>query len=127
MTERICIIGGPRTGKTTLAGTMSNVLHTDDLIGQFDWSGVSEHVAADWLARPGPWVIEGVAVVRALRKWLAANAEGVPCERVIVLAKPLVEISKRQASMAKGHEKVWQEVKPLLLARGVAVQESPAG
>lgn len=127
MTERICIIGGPRTGKTTLSGTMSNVLHTDDLIGQFDWSGVSEHVATDWLARPGPWVIEGVAVVRALRKWLAANADGVPCERVIVLTKPLVELSNGQASMAKGHEKVWQEVQPLLLARGVAVQEMPAG
>jgi len=123
MSERVCIIGGPRTGKTTLASTMANVLHTDDLIGQFDWSGVSEHVATDWLARPGPWVIEGVAVVRALRKWLAANADGAPCDRVIVLTEPLVELKKGQAAMTKGHEKVWQEVRPLLLARGVAVEE----
>lgn len=122
MSERICIIGGPRTGKTTLANTMSNVLHTDDLIGQFDWSGVSEFVATDWFARPGPWVIEGVAAVRALRKWLAANTDGVPCERIIVLTEPYVELSKGQASMAKGHEKVWQEVLPQLLARGVAVE-----
>jgi hypothetical protein len=122
MIERTCIIGGPRTGKTTLSGTMSHVLHTDDLIGQFDWSGASKHVATDWFARPGPWVIEGVAVVRALRKWLAANADGVPCERVIVLTTPHVELSKGQASMAKGHEKVWQEVQPLLLARGVTVE-----
>ena len=121
MNERICIIGGPRTGKTTLASSMSHVLHTDDLIGQFDWSRVSEFVAQDWLARPGPWVIEGVAAVRALRKWLAANAEGMPCERIIVLTKPHVELSKGQASMTKGHEKVWQEVRPMLLARGVAV------
>jgi energy-coupling factor transporter ATP-binding protein EcfA2 len=118
---RICIIGGPRTGKTTLAGTMENVLHTDDLIDKFDWSGVSEFVATDWLARPGPWVIEGVAVVRALRKWLAANADGAPCEKIIVLTEPRVELSKHQAAMAKGHEKVWREVRPLLLARGVVV------
>jgi len=121
MTERICIIGGPRTGKTTLANTMSNVLHTDDLIELFDWSGVSEHVAMDWFARPGPWVIEGVAVVRALRKWLKSNADGVPCERIIVLTEPHVELSKGQATMAKGHAKVWNEVRPLLLARGVVV------
>lgn len=122
MIERICIIGGPRTGKTTLASTLDNVLHTDDLIGQFDWSGVSEFVASDWLARSGPWVIEGVAVVRALRKWLSANAAGMPCERVFVLSEPLEELSKGQAAMSKGHEKIWQEVRPLLLARGVAVQ-----
>jgi broad-specificity NMP kinase len=118
---RICIIGGPRTGKTTLASTMENVLHTDDLIDKFDWSGVSEFVATDWLARSGPWVIEGVAVVRALRKWLAAHAHGQPCDRIIVLTQPHVELSKRQASMAKGHEKVWQEVRTTLLARGVVV------
>lgn len=122
MSERVCIIGGPRTGKTTLASTMESVLHTDDLIGQFDWSGVSEHVATDWIARAGPWVIEGVAVVRALRKWLAANATGKPCERIIVLTQPLVELSKGQAAMAKGHEKVWQEVRPMLEARGVMVE-----
>ena len=122
MAERICIIGGPRTGKTTLASAMSNVLHTDDLIGQFDWSGVSEFVSTDWLARSGPWVIEGVAVVRALRKWLVANVDGAPCDRIIVLADPLVELSKGQAAMAKGHEKVWQEVRPQLRARGVAVE-----
>lgn len=120
--ERLCIIGGPRVGKTTLASSMENVLHTDDLVGQLEWSAASELVATDWLERPGPWVIEGVAVARGLRKWLAANAQGMPCDRVLELTKPLVELSKGQAAMAKGHETVWQEVRPLLIARGVVVQ-----
>lgn len=120
--DRVCIIGGPRVGKTTLASLMENVLHTDDLVGRLEWSAASELVATDWLMRPGPWVIEGVAVARALRKWLAANAKGKPCDRVLELTKPLVELSKGQAAMAKGHETVWQQVRPLLLERGVVVE-----
>ena len=43
---RVCIVGGPRTGKTTLASTMLEPLHTDDLIGTLDWSEASEFIAA---------------------------------------------------------------------------------
>jgi hypothetical protein len=144
--ERLCIIGGPCTGKTTLASTMENVLHTDDLIGELqphrdglqhdshelarrwvDWSGVSEHVATTWLTRPGPWVIEGVAVVRALRKWLADNADGKPCDRVVLLTEPRVRLSKDQEMMAKSHAKVWEIVRPLLRSRGVAIEEDFTG
>ena len=125
-TERVCIIGPPRSGKTTLASTMTNVRHTDDLIGILDWSAASEHVADEWLMSPGPWVIEGVAVVRALRKWLASHSNGKRCDRVIVMTQTHVELSKGQAAKAKGHEKIWQEVRPLLLARGVAIEERSA-
>src|SRR5882672_2855933 len=53
---RICITGGPRTGKTTLATDLWEeddlphgiVRHTDDLIGLHDWSGASQ-VASEWL------------------------------------------------------------------------------
>lgn len=120
--SRIIIAGGPRTGKTTLAATYPGlVLHTDDLIGQLDWSAASG-VAAGWFDVPGPWVIEGVATVRALRKWLAAHASGQPADLVLWLGTPLVARTPGQVTMARGCETVWAEVLPLLRARGVAVE-----
>ena len=120
---RVCIVGGPRTGKTTLASTMLDPLHTDDLIGALDWSAVSEIIATQWIPKPGPWVIEGVALVRALRKWIERNAAGKPCDRVIVLRTPKVELTPGQAAMAKGHETIWREVEPQLRKRGVEIVE----
>jgi len=119
--ERTVIVGGPRTGKTTLAATLDpSAMHTDDLIGVLPWSAASQHIADDWISKPGPWTIEGVAAVRALRKWLAAN-EGKPCERVIVLEVPRVELTTAQAGMAKGHAKILAEIEGELASRGVEI------
>ena len=82
------------------------------------WSAASEHVATEWMAKPGPWIIEGVAAVRALRKWLAAHPSGKPCDEVVVLDRPRVELSKGQAAMAKGCAKIWAEVMDEVKARG---------
>lgn len=118
---RIVIAGGPRTGKTSFARTLGQHRSTDDLIGTHDWSGVSELVASQWMVAPGPWVIEGVAAVRALRKWLVAHPEGKPCDVVHWLRKPMVARSPGQETMAKGCESVWREVEPELRRRGVEV------
>ena len=40
----------------------------DDLIDTHEWSAASAEVAR-WLDDEGPWIIEGVAMSRALRKW----------------------------------------------------------
>jgi adenylate kinase family enzyme len=104
--SRIIIIGPPKAGKTTLGRELANasgalLRHTDDLIGgELDWSGCSERIATDWFAEPGPWIIEGVAAVRALRKWLAANGQGTPCDEIIALSKSWVPLTNRQAGMA---------------------------
>jgi hypothetical protein len=139
---RTCIYGGPRTGKTTLAlalgeernamkadddGTwhpakVTRVRHTDDLMSGLAWSEVSQKIADQWLTEPGPWIIEGVACARALRKWLRANPEGKPCDEVILLWSPHVELTSGQASMAKGCRKVWLEIAGQLKARGVAIR-----
>ncbi len=124
--SRVVVIGSPRAGKTTYADKRGRregveVRHTDDLIEELAWSAVSEHVAVDWLAQPGPWIIEGVAAVRALRKWLRYNPEGKPCEEIVLLDQPWVALSSRQAGMAKGCAKVWGEVEGQLRARGVSV------
>lgn len=142
--EHVVVTGIPRAGKTTFANAMggegaADVLHTDDLIGvqldagPLDWSGVSAYVAERWLAG-GPLVeslgrlelralfVEGVAAVRALRKWLAAHPEGKPCDRVLWFGTPVVALTPGQASLAKGCRTVWAEVEPLLRARGVAIE-----
>ncbi len=119
---RTVITGGPRTGKTTLAATYTeHVEHTDALIDQCEWSEASERVAG-WFDRPGPWVVEGVAAVRALRKWLANNPEGRPCDVVVWLDEPKVEITDGQDTMAKGCATIWSETEPGLVERGVIIE-----
>jgi hypothetical protein len=125
---RICIGGGPRTGKTRLAAECEargmTVHHTDALIGSHEWSEASAEVAR-WLDEPGPFVVEGVAIARALRKWLAAHPEGRPCEVLYWARRPWVEQTPGQAIMAKGCEKVFAEIRPELERRGVRIVEVP--
>ncbi len=121
--SRLVIAGVPKSGKTTLAKDYScDVMHTDDLIA-FGWSEASELVASEWMRKPGPWVIEGVATVRALRKAMMGTVAK-PCDAVLYLGAPHVELSAGQQGMAKGIASVWAEVMPRLKARGVKVYES---
>lgn len=121
--SRICIAGGPRSGKTTLAGELQakRVRCTDD-IKTVGWSRGSSMVA-NWLRQPGPWVIEGVTVARGLRKWLSQEAgEGRPCDSVFFLSGARVELTPQQANMSKGVATVWREIELELLRRGVEVK-----
>lgn len=82
---RILVTGVPHGGKTTFATQLGKVLdipvyHTDAVI-DLGWSESSAEVAT-WLDRPDPWVIEGVTVPRAIRKWLAASHEPEPFNRI---------------------------------------------
>ncbi len=124
---RIAICGGPRTGKTTLAcsigGEPGVVLRaTDDLIATHDWSAASAEAATWFDTEPGPMVVEGTAVVRAIRKWLRAHPDGRPVDVVKLLTRPKVPLTPGQAAMAKGHAKIWAEVEPELRRRGVAIE-----
>lgn len=137
MTARVVIAGGPKTGKTTLAHEMVGgdderdrgehahvtVRHTDDLI-HMGWSE-SSAAAALWLDEPGPWIIEGVAAPRALRKWLGSHPEGKPCDVVYWLDAQRVELTPGQAAMAKGCATVWLGIVDDLRARGVEIRDSP--
>lgn len=121
--QRILIAGGPRTGKTTLANSLGIARHTDDLIGTFDWSAASAEVAT-WIGADGPWIIEGVAVSRALRKWLVSHPEGKPCDRIHHLTMAHETLTPGQLTMTKGCATVWREVRESLAARGVEIIES---
>lgn len=119
VSQRIVIAGVPRAGKTTLSKRYESVLHTDDM-RHLPWSEHSA-VVADWLDEPGPWVIEGVAAVRALRKWLRSR-EGKPCDRVIWLDTPHVELTDRQQRLAAGCRTVWRGIQQELRQRGVELE-----
>lgn len=110
--RRILVSGGPRTGKTSLGKSLlamcqekTRLRSTDDLIGQLEWSEASQEVSK-WMCEPGPWIIEGVAVERALRKWLAANGTTLPFDLWIVLLDPIVPLSSRQSAMSKACETI---------------------
>lgn len=124
--QRICVIGYPKTGKTTVVAPSFGlpIRSTDSLIQSHDWSAASDEVLT-WLAEPGPWVIEGVAAVRALRKWVAANAGNMqkPCDMVVWLDQPLIPLSKGQLTMAKGCRTIWTELLPYLRLRGVSIMK----
>ena len=103
-----------------LCDSIPYVRHTDHLI-HLGWSEASA-AAALWFDTPGPWVVEGVAAPRALRKWLAAHPEGKPCDVLIVLTEPHEPLTPGQAAMAKGCETVLREVRGELERRGVEIR-----
>jgi hypothetical protein len=91
------------------------------LIGKLDWSSASAQVAT-WFDAPGSWIIEGVAIPRALRKWLATHHSGTPADEIRWLGTPRVPLTNGQAIMAKACETVWDEVRPELERRGVVIR-----
>lgn len=134
MHDRVIVVGGPRTGKTMLS-TLSAYRHarahrhTDSLMGAMHWSAASEKVA-EWFNEPGRWVVEGVATVRALRKWLMANPDKAVPATILLMDAPQVKRKKGQRIMAKGVRTIWAEILPELEKRGATIitpkrKESP--
>ena len=127
---RIVIAGIPRAGKSTLADQLRTelgyeLLRTDNLISM-GWSEASAKAAEWMLERRGPWIVEGVAAIRALRKALAAGPDK-PCEKLFWLSSPFVELTPGQRTMGKGAETVLHEIEPDLRARGVLFIANGAG
>lgn len=126
--QRIAIAGGPQCGKTTLAYVLAGpglVIHTDDLIPGNPWDEHS-HAAAQLMLTPGPWVLEGTTVPRALRKFmLLHDPPAKPCDTVIWCDTPMAPQTPGQERMAKGNRTIMQAITPLLLARGVNVLAPP--
>ena len=119
------IAGGPRTGKTTLSNELAGIApvwHTDDLVGVAGWSESSAEVAK-WMHRPGPWIIEGVTAVRALRKFMRNCPGKQPCDAVLWRPRAFVHLTPGQDRMRKACRTIMNEIAPELAARGVRVVE----
>jgi uridine kinase len=123
---RIGISGAPKTGKTTYSQSLARELNTstrstDDAM-HLGWSDASAEVS-NWFDSVNDWIIEGVALARALRKWLERNAQGKPLDKLIITTnKPFESYTPGQASMSKGIDKVMNEILPSLKARGVEIE-----
>lgn len=125
MTKKIAIAGVPRAGKTTRAKNIAlgvgELRSTDALKAVGDWSKESE-IAAAMFDEPTPFVMEGMVVPRALRKWLASHPEGRPVDEVIWMGSPKVATNDGQDAMGKGALTVMREILPELQKRGVKVE-----
>jgi hypothetical protein len=123
---RAVLVGGPRSGKTSVAVRASEryareAMHPDNLIDRLEWSALSSEVAT-WLDKPGEWVMEGVATVRAVRKWLAANPGDTPPPFTLVwMGEALQRRSVGQSSMSKGIATIWNEILPELTRRRATI------
>jgi hypothetical protein len=111
---RIAIIGWPGTGKTTLANTLGFPVYGTDSLIKLGWSEASARVS-DWFDMPGSWVIEGVAVPRALRKWKARNpGMPPPVDKIIRLTTVYRPLPPGSVVMGRGIDTVMMEIGPWL-------------
>ncbi len=109
---RVVIVGWPGAGKTTLATQMGGGRSTDD-VWHLGWSEASDEVAK-WFDAEGDWIVEGVAVPRALRKWKAQNpGKPPPIDKIIHLQKR-DQNNIRAVGMGKAVDTVMSELMPWL-------------
>lgn len=123
---RILVTGGSRCGKSTFAKTLDmpvrNVTSSDEF-KSLGWSEASEHIST-LFDEPGPWLMEGVALARGLRKWLLRHKHDAslkPCDKIYRFTVPKCPTLTGQESMNKGEAKVWSEIEPFLRHLGVEI------
>lgn len=119
------IIGIPASGKTTLANRLAEesgipLFHTDDLL-PCEWDVAPEGVIAWMCEKPAPWLIEGVTVARALKRWVKRFSYA-PCDRAIVLHTDFLGSGRRVGKgLATTTWRAWAEAEPRLISMGVDI------
>lgn len=131
---RIIVIGKPRRGKSTFCRKLSEnigfriycadpvtlVKDPEDGVTYLDetyadpkmWSAASEFIRDSWFPMTGPWIMESVSLVRALRKFHDMYPkEPPPCDRLVAfMGKPLVKLNKGQETMSKGIDTIYADI-----------------
>lgn len=122
MTPNIAICGRVGSGKTTYANTFEvthEIIHTDDILLDMRWSQQSDWIADFILAaarpgpRPRPFVIEGMPVVRGLRK-LALSGRLPESAKLQVVWLDTIHRpnTPHQDAMSRGARTIYEEVFP---------------
>lgn len=112
--NRVAIVGGPRTGKTTLSEAVKDrpVIHTDDWIEE-PWEK-QPHILIDQTKGLDRYLVEGVQVPRFLRKCAQLKLP-CPVDAVAFLTRTHGTLNARQKGMAKAINTVfdqWQSYEP---------------
>lgn len=114
---RVAVAGHPLSGKSVYAESLGLPHRSTDeaLSPHIKWFELSEHVSY-WLDEPGPWVISGVAVPRALRKWRYRHKnDPPPLDYFVFITRPsLRNLTGPQRSMAGGIDTVVDRLRPWL-------------
>lgn len=126
MRSRILIAGLPKTGKTTLALRLGNSLsipvrHADELNKTHAWSAQSLEVAA-WMGVRSPWIIEGVTVVRAIRKWMNSSRDK-PADVIYWGSEPYLPLDDNQRRLGAGCATIWSGLLTELGKRNVEIRQ----
>lgn len=120
--SKIAIGGGCRCGKTTLAANYSGIVrHTDDLRESVKYPNAADAVCR-WFDEPFD-VIEGVLVLRGLRRWLDLHPQGKPCDQLLLLFGPYEPLTNQQRNFNRGLRTILHGIRAGLLMRGVEVRE----
>ncbi len=139
MNKRILIAGGIMHGKTTLAKKLAKELglphfctdskkdtrHIEDGItyapDDLQWKEYSAYALTNWLITPEAKIVEGIAAIRALRKWyehpeLHPNQNEAPIDRLIIITTPAPKatFTPEQNRTNKGHDTILAKTLPLL-------------
>ncbi len=122
---KILIMGVPRAGKSTLSADMASQLdiplkHIDEWAKTLPWSETSDRVA-EKLESEGPWIMEGVAGIRGLRKWLERNPGKRPDFTIVWLPEPAIKLTAAQDNMRNGTLTIFRQIEQELLSRGVII------
>jgi hypothetical protein len=135
---RTVIVGGSRTGKSTLAREMrrrgvptfcgdpiefvkepeADVTYLPSGLAYSGDDGGAAWIAEHWFTMPGPFCIEGHVTARALKRWLNAPEQygsapdHFPCDRIVVFLqqRPELELLKGQISQHKGVMTTWRSI-----------------
>lgn len=101
--QRVAIVGGPRTGKTTLSEKANEipVIHGDDFI-DLGWSESSAKLAEVVNESEGKLIVEGVQIPRAIRKGMVVDA-------MLILEKAYEELTEGQSRMTKAVHTVLED------------------
>lgn len=115
------IIGGPRTGKTTLGTKLAEAaglpLKSTDDLRHMDWDDVTP-IVVQWLVDPEPCVVEGVRAVHALR---IIQDHDLVKFRIVLLLHPQVELTGKQMAMADGILTIYRRIRERLRVSGAEI------